>query len=169
MCTLLPPKPQIHLQNQCLYLLPERKTTSWKIKVSAVFDNHQAHFTTTHNTEVDASPSHSTHWKYTKCRLLLLGIKDQISCTWCILRMWKVKWSRYRPGVAQRVDRGIALLFHDRGTRRGWVVSSTPRPHFKARERPGTHCKGGWVGPKAGLDGRKISSPPGFDPGPSSP
>ena len=27
--------------------------------------------------------------------------------------------SRYRPGVAQRVGRGIALLFHDRGTRRG--------------------------------------------------
>jgi hypothetical protein len=42
----------------------------------------------------------------------------------------KVKWSRYRPGVAQRVGRGIALLFHDHGTRRGWVVSSTPRPHF---------------------------------------
>ena len=31
----------------------------------------------------------------------------------------KVKWSRYRPGVARRVDRGIALLFHDRDTRRG--------------------------------------------------
>jgi len=31
----------------------------------------------------------------------------------------KVKYSRYRPGVAQRVGRGIALLFHDRGTRRG--------------------------------------------------
>jgi len=30
----------------------------------------------------------------------------------------KVKFSRYRPGVAQRVGRGIALLFHDRGTRR---------------------------------------------------
>ena len=42
----------------------------------------------------------------------------------------KVKWSRYRPGVARRVGRGIALLFHDRGSRRGWVVSSTPRPHF---------------------------------------
>ena len=41
----------------------------------------------------------------------------------------KVKWSRYRPGVAQRVGRGIALLFHDHGTRRGWVVSSTPQPH----------------------------------------
>ena len=42
----------------------------------------------------------------------------------------KVNWSRYRSGVAQRVGRGIVLLFHDRGTRRGWVVSSTPRFHF---------------------------------------
>ena len=42
----------------------------------------------------------------------------------------KVKFSRYRPGVAQRVGRSIALLFHDRGTRRGWVVNSMPRPHF---------------------------------------
>ena len=41
-----------------------------------------------------------------------------------------VKWSRYRPGVAQSVGKVIALLFHDRDTRRGWVVSSTPRPHF---------------------------------------
>jgi len=31
----------------------------------------------------------------------------------------KVKLSCYRPGVAQWVGRGIALLFHDRGTRRG--------------------------------------------------
>ena len=42
----------------------------------------------------------------------------------------KVKWSRCRPCVTQRVGRGIALLFHDSGNRRGWVVSSTPRPHF---------------------------------------
>ena len=48
----------------------------------------------------------------------------------------KVKWSRYRPSVAQRVGRGIALLFHDRGTRRGWVVSSTPRPHFSPGKDP---------------------------------
>jgi len=50
-------------------------------------------------------------------------------------RIWK-KWSRYRPGVAQRVGRGIALLFHDRGTRRGWVVSRTPRPHFNPGKDP---------------------------------
>jgi len=31
----------------------------------------------------------------------------------------KVKVIRYRPVVAQRVGKGIALLFHDRGTRRG--------------------------------------------------
>jgi len=48
----------------------------------------------------------------------------------------KVKWSRYTPGVAQRVGRGIALLFHDRGTRRGWVVSSTPWSHFTPRKDP---------------------------------
>jgi hypothetical protein len=34
-------------------------------------------------------------------------------------------------------------------------------------ENPGTQSTGGWVGPRTGLDGRKISSPPGFDPGPS--
>jgi len=48
----------------------------------------------------------------------------------------KLKWSRYRPGVAQRVGRGIALLFHDTGTRRVWLVSSTPRPHFTPGKDP---------------------------------
>ena len=51
----------------------------------------------------------------------------------------------------------ITLLFHYRGTRRGWVVSTTPRPHFTPRERQDTHFTGGWVGPRAGLDGRNIS------------
>jgi len=49
---------------------------------------------------------------------------------WCVCFLVKVKGSRYWSGVAQRVGRHIALLFHDRGTRRGLVVSSTPRPHF---------------------------------------
>jgi len=38
--------------------------------------------------------------------------------------------------VAQRVGRGIDLLFHDRGTRTGWVVSSTPPPHFTPAKDP---------------------------------
>jgi len=48
----------------------------------------------------------------------------------------KVTLSRYRPGVAQRVDRGIALLFHDRGTRRGeWSATRPGRtlPPVKTR------------------------------------
>jgi len=36
------------------------------------------------------------------------------------------------------------------------------------KERTGTHFTGGWVGPRAGLDGQKISSQQGFDHGSSS-
>jgi hypothetical protein len=76
----------------------------------------------------------------------------------------KVKLSRCRPKMTQRVSRGIALLFLNLGTRRGWVVSTTPRPLYP-RERPGTHCTVGWVGPRAGLDMcEKSRPPPGFDP-----
>ena len=58
----------------------------------------------------------------------------------------KVKFSRSRPGVAQRVGRGIALLFHDRGPRSGWVVSSTPRPHFTPGKDPVPIVQeGGWA------------------------
>jgi len=48
----------------------------------------------------------------------------------------KVKWSRYRPGVAQRVGRGIALLFHDRGNRRSDCSAARPGrslPPWKTR------------------------------------
>ena len=38
--------------------------------------------------------------------------------------------------MAHRLGRGIALLFHDRGTRRGRVVSSTPRPYFTPGKDP---------------------------------
>jgi len=43
-----------------------------------------------------------------------------------LIRYINVKWSRYRPGVAQTVGRGIALLFHDRGTRRGEWSAARP-------------------------------------------
>jgi len=78
--------------------------------------------------------------------------------------MVKVKFSFYRPDVAQRVGRGVALLFHDRGTGQQHAPDA-----LYPRERPGTHLTGGWVGSRADLDGRKISPPLGFNPGPSSP
>ena len=50
------------------------------------------------------------------------------------------------PAVAQKVGRGIALLLHDCGTRRGWVVSSTPRPHFTPWKDPVPIVQGaGWA------------------------
>jgi len=57
--------------------------------------------------------------------------------------------------VAQRVGRGIALLFHDRDTRRGGGSGQQHAPAaLYPRERPGTYFTGGWVGLRAGLDGR---------------
>jgi hypothetical protein len=49
------------------------------------------------------------------------------------------------------------------------VVSVTPRPRFIPGERtPSTHCTGGWVGPRAGLDtearGKILSPLPGTEP-----
>jgi len=45
----------------------------------------------------------------------------------------------------------------------GWVVDATHRLVYP-RERPCTHCRGGWVGPRAGLDRcQKSRPPPGFD------
>ena len=57
----------------------------------------------------------------------------------------KVMFSRCRPGMAQRVGRGIALFFHDRGTRRGWVVSSTPRQHFTGIDPVPILQEAGWA------------------------
>jgi len=70
-------------------------------------------------------------------------------------KMVKVKWSRYRAGVAQRVRKGITLLFHDRVTRRGWVVSNTPRPYFTSGKDPVPILQeAGWV-PGPGLTSEK--------------
>jgi len=47
--------------------------------------------------------------------------------------------------VAQRVSRGIALHFHDRGTRRGeWSAAGPGRT--LPPEKHGIHFTGGWVG-----------------------
>ena len=83
----------------------------------------------------------NTHTKWSTAHTLL-PIKKKLKC------------SRYRPSVVQRVGTGIALLFHEHGTRRRWVVSNTPRPHFTPRKdqvpilleagcAPGPVCTGG--------------------------
>jgi len=53
--------------------------------------------------------------------------------------------------------------------RSGQVVNATPWLLYR-KERPGTHCVGGWVGPRAGLDGCRKSRPhQDSTPRPSSP
>ena len=48
--------------------------------------------------------------------------------------------------MTQRLGRGIALLFHDRGTRTGLVVSSTARPHFTPGKDPVPNLQeAGWA------------------------
>ena len=70
------------------------------------------------------------YWHNLPDRTVALGLTQPPT------EMSNIKLSRYRPGVAQRLSRSIALLFHDLGTRRGWVVSSTPRPHFTPGKDP---------------------------------
>jgi hypothetical protein len=41
---------------------------------------------------------------------------------------------------------------------RGWVVNANPRPLYP-RERLGTHCTGGWVGPRAPTGIRSTDRP----------
>jgi hypothetical protein len=43
----------------------------------------------------------------------------------------------------------------------GWVVNATPMPLYP-RQRPGTHCVGGWVGLRAGLDSAENLAPTGI-------
>ena len=66
--------------------------------------------------------------------------------------------------TAHRGSRGIALPFHDHGTRRGWWVSVTPRPLL-----PPGKTRYPLYGRQGGPQGRsgqvrKISPPTGFDP-----
>ena len=82
--------------------------------------------------------------------ILYLSTCHTVHISVLIVFMNEVKWSRYRPDVAQRVGRGIALLFHDRGTGRRWVVSSTPRSHFTPRKDPAGWAPGPvWTGGKS--------------------
>ena len=65
--------------------------------------------------------------------------------------------------TTHRGSRGIALLFLDHGTRRGEGQRHAPAALYP-QERPSTHCTGGWVGPRTGLDRCRKSRPPlGFD------
>jgi hypothetical protein len=57
-----------------------------------------------------------------------------------------LKLSQYTPLRRLRGEEVYLLLILDLGTRWGWVVSVTPRPHFSPGLKTlGTHCTGGWA------------------------
>jgi len=70
----------------------------------------------------------------------------------------KVNFPQEQAKKAQRRSRGIALFLHQPRRQMGCVVNATPRPLYP-RKRPGTHCVGGWVGSRAGLDACGKSRP----------
>ena len=123
-------------------------------------------------------PYKKDNWKLTQMSLRKLGtvgymmsgrfVRSECSVIMLCFHV-KVKCSYYRPSVAWRVGRGIALLLRDHGTRRGWVVSSKPQLHFTpGKDLVPNVQEAGWA-PGPVWMGGKILSPWGFDPGPPSP
>jgi hypothetical protein len=69
----------------------------------------------------------------------------------CLVGCKKVKVHRNRLEISEGGDRSIALHSLDLCATTGWLVSTTPWPLYP-REKPGTHCTGGRMGPRASLD-----------------
>jgi hypothetical protein len=109
--------------------------------------------------------------KYSKLQLtcLLLCISKLV---WITLEALFVIKAKAVPLHATKElgERGDIAPTHSRPQYwMGWVVSVTFQPHFSLWEKtPGTHCTGGWVGPRSGLytevRGEILSPLPGIEP-----
>ena len=81
-------------------------------------------------------PAHATlsltscHWKVQHAQWFPVQVKLKVKCT--LVQALRLCTGR----TAHRGSRGIALLFLDHSTRRGWRVSVTPRPHFTSGKYP---------------------------------
>ena len=81
----------------------------------------------------------------------------------------KVKCTLVQAVRPHRGCRGIALPFHDHGTRRGVRSQRHATATLYPRERPCIHCTGEWVGPRTGLDRCGKCRPPTGIRSPDSP
>jgi hypothetical protein len=75
----------------------------------------------------------------------------------------KLKQSRCRPELVQRVDRGIVLPFRDLGARRGVWSASRPGRFTPERDPVPIAQEAGWT-PGPVWTGAENLAPPGFDP-----
>ena len=83
-----------------------------------------------------------------------VAVKRKVKCT--LVQALRL----YTGRTAPRGSRGIALLFHDQRHQKGVRGQRHAPAALYPWERPGTHCTGGWVGPRAGLDRCGKSRPP---------
>jgi len=100
------------------------------------------------------------------------------TCTWCVAPNEIRKGKSEGKGKVHRItghegpqgEKSFSFTISLTSTLYGgWVVNATLRPLYP-RERPGTHCVGGWVGPRARLDECGICLPHWDSiPGPFSP
>jgi len=68
---------------------------------------------------------------------------------------------KVHPRTSHEVPEGEYLYGSTRSLTAGleaWLVKARPRPLYP-RVRPSTHCVGGWLGPRAFLDGCRKSRP----------
>ena len=59
-----------------------------------------------------------------------------------------------RPRTGHEKTEGELYLysFFNLGAKRRWVANATPSAALTPGKKNGTHCRGGWVGPRASLD-----------------
>ena len=95
----------------------------------------------------------SVLWTNSHLLVLTVSFCPSSFCDWQVsLIKVKVKWSRYRPGVALRVGRGIALLFRDRSTRKSeWSAARPGRTLPPGKSRHTFYRR---LGGPQGLSGR---------------
>jgi hypothetical protein len=71
----------------------------------------------------------------------------------------KVKFTLEQATKAQKGSTGIPLLFLHPRLQMGVGSQRHAPAALPPVKRPGTHCIGGWVDPRAGLDGCRKSRP----------
>ena len=108
----------------------------------------------------------STQHKLSKLKILVF----KFFVVGQLVNIIQVGFTLSQATKALRESRGIAILYfrprHQKGVKGQRHAPAAPYP----RETPGTHCTGGWVGLRTGLDRCRKSRPHQDSiPGPSSP
>jgi len=119
---------------------------------------------------LDNSQSSKKYNKYQflciRLYLLMIGLDTSETCRRVNVRCTLIHAQRLSTGrMGHRGSRGIALLFLDHGTRKGWGVSVTPQPHFNSGKDPVPIVQeAGWAPGPVWTGAENLVPPPGIDP-----